>query len=118
MHLTEQMFECTISHMPVVPDALLDEVARLFAQLSDPTRLRLLSRLHDDGELSVGDLAARTGVAVANVSQHLNRLAAAGVVARRRNGKQVLYRIADPRLEELCDLVCSSVRERAELLAR
>jgi DNA-binding transcriptional ArsR family regulator len=107
-----------LSHMPVVPDALLDEVARLFAQLSDPTRLRLLSRLHDDGELSVGDLAARTGVTVANVSQHLNRLALAGLVARRRNGKQVLYRIADPRLEELCDLVCSSVRERAELLAR
>lgn len=103
--------------MPVVPGELLDEVARLFGLLSDPTRLRLLSRLHDDGELSVGDLAGRTGVTTANVSQHLNRLAAAGVVARRRNGKQVLYRIADPRLEELCDLVCSSVRQRAELLA-
>jgi DNA-binding transcriptional ArsR family regulator len=103
--------------MPVVPRELLEEVARLFGLLSDPTRLRLLSRLHDDGELSVGELAERTGVAVANVSQHLNRLAVAGVVARRREGKQVRYRIADPRLEELCDLVCSGVRERAELLA-
>ena len=103
--------------MPVVPGELLEEVARLFGLLSDPTRLRLLSRLHDDGELNVGELAERTGVAVANVSQHLNRLAAAGVVARRRDGKHVRYRIADPRLEELCDLVCSGVRERAELLA-
>jgi DNA-binding transcriptional ArsR family regulator len=102
--------------MPVVPGELLEEVARLFALLSDPTRLRLLSRLHDDGELSVGELADRTGVAAANVSQHLNRLAGAGVVARRRDGKHVRYQIADPRLEELCDLVCSGVRERAELL--
>lgn len=103
--------------MPVVPGELLEEVARLFGLLSDPTRLRLLSRLHDDGELTVGELAERTGVAMANVSQHLNRLAVAGVVARRRDGKHVHYRIADPRLEELCDLVCSGVRERAELLA-
>ena len=90
----------------------------MFGLLSDPTRLRLLSRLHDDGELSVGELASRTGVTVANVSQHLNRLAMAGLVARRRDGKRVHYRIADPRLEELCELVCSGVRERAELLAR
>src|SRR5215207_4434049 len=95
--------------MPVIPGELLEEVARLFGLLSDPTRLRLLSRLHDDGELSVGELAERTGVAVANVSQHLNRLAVAKVVARRREGKHVRYRIADPRLEALC--------ERAELLA-
>ena len=103
--------------MAVVPDDLLEEVAHLFALLSDPTRLRLLSRLHDDGELSVGELAERTGVAVANVSQHLNRLAIARLVARRRDGKHVRYRIADPRLEALCDMVCSSVRERAGLLA-
>lgn len=102
--------------VPVVPELLLDEVARLFSLLGDPTRLRLLSRLHDDGELAVGELAEATGVSVANVSQHLNRLAAAGLLARRREGRTVRYRIADPRLEELCDLVCSRVRERAEAL--
>jgi DNA-binding transcriptional ArsR family regulator len=111
------MITCTVEVVPVVPVELLEEVARMFALLSDPTRLRLLSRLHDDGELSVSELASRTGVTVANVSQHLNRLATAGLVARRRDGKHVHYRIADPRLEELCDLVCSGVRERAELLA-
>jgi ArsR family transcriptional regulator len=104
------------SVVPVVPEPLLDEVARLFSLLSDPTRLRLLSRLHDDGELAVGELAEATGVSLANVSQHLNRLAAAGLLARRRDGRTVRYRIADPRLEELCDLVCSRVRERAEAL--
>jgi ArsR family transcriptional regulator len=115
--LIDQMIGCIVAHMPVVPADLLEDVAHLFGLLGDPTRLRLLSRLHDDGELSVGELAERTGVTVANVSQHLNRLAVARVVARRRDGKHVRYRISDPRLEALCDLVCSSVRERAELLA-
>jgi DNA-binding transcriptional ArsR family regulator len=114
--LTKLMITGTVRVVPVVPAELLEEVARMFGLLSDPTRLRLLSRLHDDGELSVGELSSRTGVTVANVSQHLNRLAAAGLVARRRDGKRVHYRIADPRLEELCDLVCAGVRERAELL--
>ena len=112
------MITGTVRVVPVVPDELLDEVSRMFGLLSDPTRLRLLSRLHDDGELSVGELGSRTGVTLANVSQHLNRLAMAGLVARRRDGKHVHYRIADPRLEELCELVCAGVRERAELLAR
>jgi DNA-binding transcriptional ArsR family regulator len=102
--------------VPVVPDPLLEEVAHLFALLGDPTRLRLLSRLHDDGELAVGELAERASVSLPNVSQHLNRLAAAGVLIRRRDGRTVRYRIADPRLEELCDLVCSRVRDRAEAL--
>src|SRR5688500_13448284 len=101
----------------MVPDALLDEVARLFALLGDPTRLRLVRELHESGELAVGDLAERTGASVANASQHLARLPAAGVVARRRDGKNVLYRIDDPRLEQLCDTVCSGIRERARELA-
>lgn len=101
--------------MPV-PEPLLDEVSRMFALLGDPTRLRLLSTLNADGELSVGELAERAGVSLANASQHLNRLAAAAVVERRRHGRSVLYRIADPRLEQICDIVCSGLRERAELL--
>ena len=100
----------------VVPDALLDEVARRFALLGDPTRLRLLRALHDHGELSVGKLAAVSGVARVNVSQHLNRLALAGLVARRREGTTIHYRVADPSLDALCDLVCAGVVERARAL--
>jgi DNA-binding transcriptional ArsR family regulator len=101
----------------VVPELLLEDVATLFAQLGDVTRLRLVRELHASGELTVSDLAARTGTSVANASQHLMRLAATGVLARRRAGRHVVYRIADPRLEELCDLVCTRIRERARTLA-
>ncbi|HUZ83102.1 MAG TPA: metalloregulator ArsR/SmtB family transcription factor [Gaiellales bacterium] len=100
--------------MQVLPDALLGDAARMFGMLADESRLRLLRALHEAGELGVGDLASRAGLSLANTSQHLNRMAAAGLVARRRDGKNVLYRIGDPRVEELCRLVCHGLRERAQ----
>ncbi|GAC1652895.1 MAG: metalloregulator ArsR/SmtB family transcription factor [Candidatus Dormibacteraceae bacterium] len=100
----------------VLPDALIDEVARRFALLGDPTRLRLLRALHEGGELSVGNLAAVSGIARVSVSQHLTRLAMAGLVSRRRAGTTIFYRVSDPSLHELCDLVCAGVVQRARLL--
>lgn len=100
----------------MVPEAVLAEAARRFSLLGDPTRLRLLSVLHERGETSVGEIAAVAGVTVANASQHLVRLAAGGIVARRRAGRSVLYRIGDPTVERLCDIVCASVAERARVL--
>jgi len=94
----------------------LEEVARQFALLGDPTRLRLLKVLQEGGELSVGKLAAASGIARVNVSQHLNRLALAGLVSRRREGTTVHYRVSDPSLNALCDLVCAGVLERARAL--
>lgn len=94
----------------------MEEVARRFALLGDPTRLRLLRALHEEGELSVGRLAAVTGVARVNASQHLNRLALAGLVARRRDGTTVHYRVSDPTVDALCELVCAGVVDRARTL--
>jgi DNA-binding transcriptional ArsR family regulator len=94
----------------------LEEVARQFALLGDPTRLRLLKVLQEGGELSVGKLATASGIARVNVSQHLNRLALAGLVSRRREGTTVHYRVSDPSLNALCELVCAGVLERARAL--
>lgn len=55
---------------------MLDEASRLFAPLSEPTRLRIVRALHEADELSVRALADRTGSSLANTSQNLNRLAA------------------------------------------
>jgi len=95
---------------PLIPDELLARVARRFRYLGDPTRLRVLSELHGAGEASVGDVAHRSGVPLASVSQHLNRLADGGLVTRRREGTSVIYAIADPTLERLCEIVCATVR--------
>lgn len=104
--------------MTVVPESVLDEAANRFALLGDPTRLRIVSTLHERGPCGVGELAEAVGGTMPNVSQHLARLAAGGVVRRRREGRSVRYWISDPTIEDLCTIVCSSVRERAEVLSR
>ena len=101
----------------MIPETLLEEAARRFALLGDPSRLRILSTLNESGELAVGELATLSGLTRTNLSQHLSRLAAAGLVGRRREGTTIYYRIVDESLGELCDLVCASLRERGRALA-
>lgn len=96
----------------MIPDDLLERAARRFQQLSDPTRLRLLSVLNQHGSLNVSSIADMSGVSVANTSQHLNRLAQAGLVSRDRQGNSIFYEISDPSLGPLCDLVCTSILEQ------
>ncbi len=95
--------------MAVVPEAFLEDVARRFALLGDPTRLKIVSVLHEGGELPVGQVAAAAGTTSANASQHLQRLASGGIVGRRRNGQTVCYRIVDDTIEQLCAVVCGRV---------
>jgi DNA-binding transcriptional ArsR family regulator len=92
----------------MIDPELIPIVAERFKALSDPGRLAVLTALFD-GESSVGELAAATGRRQPNVSQMLARLAQARLVAARREGNRVLYRIADPHLERICASVCRSV---------
>ena len=85
-------------------------VAERFKALGEPSRLLLLSRLFE-GERSVGELARDTGRRQPTVSQQLGRLARAGLVASRREGNRVLYRVVDPYLERICSAVCRSLGE-------
>lgn len=66
--------------------------ARLFAALSDPTRLRLLLALRG-GELCACQLIALVGLAPSTVSKHLTLLREAGLVATRKDGRWVHYRL-------------------------
>ena len=92
-------------------DEALALIARRFAVLAEPTRLRLVHALFN-AERSVGALVAQTGGTQANVSRHLQSLAAAGVLARRKEGLQVFYSIADPSIYRLCDLTCGSIERQ------
>jgi len=74
--------------------ALFAEFATVARTLGHPHRLELLEHLAQ-GERSVEALAERTGLSIANASQHLQRLRRAGLVGTRRDGKFVLYRLAD-----------------------
>ena len=101
-----------------VPTELIEQAAERFRLLSDPTRLRLLNELDDIDELAVGELAERAGVGLSNTSKHLHQLEREGIVAKRRSGTTILYRIADPTLAALCDLVCSGLRQRLVALGQ
>jgi DNA-binding transcriptional ArsR family regulator len=85
-------------------------VAERFRTLGEPMRLRLLQALRD-GERSVGELVEETGAGQANVSKHLQLLHRMGFVQRRKEGTTALYRIADPNVFRLCELVCGGMRE-------
>jgi DNA-binding transcriptional ArsR family regulator len=64
--------------------------------LGQPVRVRLLDRLELDGELAVGALAGALDERLHNVSRHLAILRTAGVVSRRHEGREVIYRLSDP----------------------
>lgn len=91
-------------------------VAGLFKALGEPMRLRLLQEL-EQGNATVGELATRLGTSQANASKHLKALDEAGLVARRKEGLQVVVSVADPLVFELCRLVCGREAARAHAKA-
>lgn len=92
-------------------DAALELVARRFAVLAEPMRLRLIQALFD-GEKNVNALVEETGGTQANVSRHLQTLTQAHLLSRRKEGLQVFYAIADPTIFKLCELVCGSLEKQ------
>ena len=89
----------------------IELVSRRFAVLSEPMRLRLIHALFQ-GEKNVNALVAEIGGTQANISRHLQTLTQANVLARRKDGLQVFYSIADPSIFKLCELVCGSLEKQ------
>lgn len=102
--------------MEGLSDQALIQVAQYFSALAEPTRLRILNCLRDH-EQNVGELAEHCDCSQANVSRHLSTLAKHGLVAREGRGTSVYYRIADPSIYALCDLVCGNVARQLEVQA-
>lgn len=95
----------------------LERVAALFRAFSEPTRLAIVQELKAD-EMSVSDIVASLTTSQANVSKQLKILHDAGLLSRRKHGTQVLYRIADPMVFELCRIVCDKLNRDAERPAK
>ncbi len=78
-------------------DARRAHAAGIARALADPKRLCVLEQLAR-GERSVSDLSRDVGCQVPNMSQHLTVLRSAGLVASRRDGSTVFYRLVDDRV--------------------
>lgn len=74
--------------------------AGMLRALSNETRLLVLCRL-GQGEMSVGELNDAVGLSQSALSQHLAKLRVDGLVATRREGQSIFYRVADRRVGEL-----------------
>jgi DNA-binding transcriptional ArsR family regulator len=94
-----------------LPDELAELIARRFRAIGEPMRIKLLDRLRD-GEATVSELTEATAASQQNVSKHLALLAEVGILARRKNGTHVYYRIADEGVFTLCENVCGSIQQQ------
>ena len=98
---------------PRLTRAALELVAARFRAMGEPLRLHLLQEL-EDREQSVSGLAESVQSTQPNVSKHLKILQDAGLVKRRQQGTMVYYSIADAMVAELCEMICSRLRDRLE----
>ena len=88
---------------PLLSDGQADGLTALFKTFSNSTRLRLLHALVRAGEMCFSDLAKAADVKPQAASNQLQRLVDRGILASRRNGGNVLYRIVDPCVPVLLD---------------
>jgi DNA-binding transcriptional ArsR family regulator len=90
----------------------------VFAALSDPTRRAVIELIGERGEASASQLARRLPVSRQAVHKHLDNLAGAGLVAERRDGREVLYRLTPAPMSEAMSWMAAVGGEWDERLAR
>lgn len=78
--------------------------------LANPKRQEILDALRG-GESTVNELVERTGIAQANLSQHLAILRNKGIVNARRDGIRVYYSITNPKIVQAFDLISEVLEE-------
>ena len=90
-------------------EASAGRAATLLRLFANEKRLMILCQLAD-GELAVGEIQSRVGLSQSALSQHLALLRAEGIVATRREGQVIFYRLDDPAamrvIETLAELFC------------
>lgn len=79
-------------------------LARLFALLADPSRLRILYALLEGGSMCVSDIAAAARLGESATSHQLARLRSGTVVTSRRRGREIWYEVADVHVRLVLDL--------------
>ncbi len=89
-------------------DRVFESAAELFAVLATPVRLKIISAVCQQ-EKNVSELLALIDTTQPNMSQHLATLYRSGVLAKRRKGTQIYYRVQSERVATLCRAVCTQM---------
>ena len=120
MELTPDRCEVECLHPELVGPVLgkviarseADDLAAVFELLADPTRARLLHLLSLTEELCVCDLALVVGISQSALSHQLRMLRDRRVLARRKVGRMVYYRLADDHIRHVLADGLRHVREK------
>ncbi len=97
-----------VSDTQTSEDRVFESAAELFALLATPVRLKIISAVCQQ-EKNVSELLALIDTTQPNMSQHLATLYRSGVLAKRREGTQIYYRLQSERVAMLCRAVCTQV---------
>ena len=84
------------------------EICKVF---SNPTRLEILNLLRDK-EMSVTELIEKTKLSQANISQHLSIMKSKGIVTSSRKGKNIYYKLTNPKIIKAFDIIREVLSER------
>ena len=93
--------------MTTFTDNDLDAITDILKALAHDVRLKLMRTLLENGEKSVGELEAKTGIGQPGLSQQLAILRKAELVQTRRDAKLVFYSLAPDTLESTAKLLCA-----------
>lgn len=85
---------------------MLEDEAEFLKSLANPIRLCILSGLMEKGECNCTVMQERMGIPQSTISQNMNRLKAAGIIAGRREGNEIHYRIVSDKAKEILRIVC------------
>ncbi len=89
-------------------DRVFESVAELFSILATPVRLKIISAVCQQ-EKNVTELLELIDTTQPNMSQHLGTLYRSGILAKRREGTQIFYRLQSERVATLCRAVCTQM---------
>ena len=81
---------------------MVEDCVEFCKTLGDETRQQILRLLADENEMNVSDIVAAFKVSQPTISHHLNILKQFGLVASRKEGKQVFYALNRDRVTECC----------------
>jgi ArsR family transcriptional regulator len=94
-----------------LPEWVVECLTRVFSAIADPTRVRILHALAGHDRLSVTELAEHTGLSVSAVSHQLRLLRDRMLLKAQRDGRSVLYSLAD---EHIRTLLCTGIEHAYE----
>ncbi len=113
--------ECPGLNVTQIKGERMEEIYELQADVckifSNAKRLEIISLLKDR-EISANELLEKIGLSKANLSQHMAILKAKGVVVTRREGVNVYYRIANPKIIQACNLMREVLKEQIQAKER